>query len=194
MIDKKDVISFFDSLAPHWDNGDVASDDIIGLILDGANVTKDKKVLDVACGTGVLIPHYLKREVKSVTGVDISPKMAQIARSKFNNSKVEIICGDVENIKFSQKFDCIVVYNAFPHFPHPESLIKALVSLLEDGGTLTIAHGASRQTIDSHHKGVASHVSSGLMHEDELAKIIGEKLTITLKISNEKMYQVTGVL
>ena len=65
MIETKEVIKFFDRLAPGWDADMVRNDAIIGTILDNAGVTEGKVVLDVACGTGVLIPDYLKRRVAS---------------------------------------------------------------------------------------------------------------------------------
>lgn len=192
-MEKKDIIEFFDKCAPNWDADMIRNDEIINTILDNANVREGKDVLDVACGTGVLIPDYLARNVKSVTGIDISPEMARIAAQKFPQEKVKILCDDVETVQFVQKFDCIVVYNAFPHFLDAERLIKVLVSHLKPGGTLTVAHGMSREQIDKHHKGRADKVSNGLMSEEELAEILGKYLEVTVKISDEKMYQVAGV-
>lgn len=192
MIETKEVIEFFDRLAPGWDAETIRSDAVINTILDNAEVTEGKDILDVACGTGVLIPDYLKRNVESVTGIDISPKMAEIAREKFAQERVTILCGDVESTAFDRLFDCIVVYNAFPHFPDPERLIRILSGLLKPGGTLTVAHGMSREKIDAHHHGTASHVSNGLMPADDLAEIFGEHLRITTMISDERMYQVVG--
>ena len=63
MIETKEVIEFFDRLASGWDAEMVRSDEIIRIILDNAGVTAGKNVLDVACGTGVLIPDYLERNV-----------------------------------------------------------------------------------------------------------------------------------
>ena len=116
--------------------------------------------------------------------------MVKIAREKF--PEVTVLCGDVESAEFDRKFDCIVIYNAFPHFPDPENLIRVLISHLKPGGTLTVAHGMSRAAIDRHHEGKASKVSIGLMHEDALSAIFENYLTVTAKISNETMYQVTG--
>ena len=141
MIETKEVIEFFDRLAPGWDAETVRNDDIISTILDNAAVTEGKVILDVACGTGVLIPDYLKRKVASVTGIDISPKMAEIAKAKFPQPEVTILCGDVESTYFGKQFDCIVVYNAFPHFPDPERLIATLSGLLKTGRD---ADGCSR--------------------------------------------------
>ena len=194
MIETKEVIEFFDRLAPGWDAEMVRNDEIISTILDNAAVTEGKVILDVACGTGVLIPDYLKRKVASVTGIDISPKMAEIAKAKFPQPEVTILCGDVESTYFGKQFDCIVVYNAFPHFPDPERLIATLSGLLKPGGTLTVAHGMSREKIDAHHHGSAHHVSNGLMTAEDLASIFKESLTVTTMISNDRMYQVVGQL
>ena len=174
MIETKDVVAFFDRLAPGWDAEMVRNEGIISTILDNAGVSEGTKVLDVACGTGVLIPDYLKRNVASVTGIDISPKMAELARAKFPQEQVTILCGDVEATAFEDPFDCVVVYNAFPHFPDPDRLIRKLSSLLKTGGTLTVAHGMSREKIDAHHHGAASHVSNGLMSAEDLAAIFGK--------------------
>ncbi len=50
----------------------------------------------------------------------------------------------------------------------------------------------SREKIDAHHHGAASHVSNGLMPAEELAAIFGKHLDVTVAISDERMYQVTG--
>lgn len=193
-MNKSDIIEFFDRLAPRWDADMIKSDSVIETILENAGIRPGIAVLDVACGTGVLIPYYLSKKVDSITAVDISPEMTKIAREKFSQAKVEIICGDIEQVALAKKFDCIMVYNAFPHFPDPENLIKTLSAMLAPGGTLTVAHGMSRAHIDAHHKGAASKVSLGLMHENDLAALMEKYLTVTTKLSTDQMYQVTGEL
>ena len=192
MIETEEVIRFFDRLAPGWDEEMIRSDEIISTILDNACVSAGKDILDVATGTGVLIPDYLKRQVSSVTAIDISPKMAEIAKEKFPQENVTILCGDVEETECGRLFDCVVVYNAFPHFPEPERLVARLASLLKPGGTLTVAHGMSREKIDAHHRGTACRVSNGLMSAEELSAIFAGHLTVSTVISDDRMYQVTG--
>ena len=193
-MEKKDIIDFFDSCAPTWDAGMIKSDVIIGEILDHAEVAADMDILDVACGTGVMFDYYLQRNVRSVTGIDISPEMAKIAAGKYENeSRIQVVCGDVEETQFDKQFDVIVVYNAFPHFPDPRRLIKTLSGLLKDGGRLTVAHGASREAIDNHHQGAASKVSNGLMSAHSLKKLFDPHLQVEIVISNDRMYQVSGV-
>ena len=192
MIESEEVIKFFDRLAPGWDAETVRDQNIIHTILDHAGVAAGKDILDVACGTGVLIPDYLARQVAAVTAVDISPKMAEIARRKFPQSNVSILCGDAETINYNKIFDCIMIYNAFPHFPDPERLIASLSGKLMPGGTLTVAHGMSREKIDAHHRGAAQHVSRGLMPAEELVEIFKKTLRVSVVISDDRMYQVVG--
>lgn len=192
MIDKREVIAFFDRCAPAWDAGMVRHEPVIEAILDNAGVGSGMRVLDVACGTGVLFPDYLARGA-SVTGIDISPEMARIAAEKFaGETRVQVLCGDVEEAVFSQPFDVVMVYNAFPHFPDPARLIARLGRLVKPGGRLSVAHGMSRAAIDSHHSGAAHRVSNGLMHEDALRALLAPYCDVDVCVSDARMYQVAG--
>ena len=119
MIERSDVISFFDRCAPDWDAEMIRNEPVIRTILDNADIRAGVDVLDVACGTGVLFPDYLARDVHSVTGVDIAPEMARRAAEKFPDARVTVLCGDIETVPLPQQFDRCMVYNAFPHFPDP---------------------------------------------------------------------------
>ena len=188
---KNDVAAFFDRCAPWWDSDMIRNEEVISKILDNGGIREGVHVLDVACGTGVLFPDYLARNVASVTAIDISQEMAKIAASKF--PQVNVICGDVENMQFDRQFDCIMVYNAFPHFPDPVHLIEVLAGLLRPGGRLSVAHGMSRAALCDHHAGRAANVSIDLLHEQELAEIFSDWFEVDVVISDEQMYQVSGV-
>lgn len=188
------VKEFFDNLAFSWDEDMVINEEVIKMILDNGDVSKGKDVLDVACGTGVLVGDYLKRDVHKVTAIDLSSEMIKVACSKFNDDRVNFICGDVLEFDDCSKYDCIMVYNAFPHFCDGDLLIRHLSSLLRENGTLSVAHGMSRDRINAHHSGVANNVSNSLMTANELSEIFGKYLTVKKVISDDLMYQVVGVL
>ena len=190
-MEKKEIAEFFDHCAPRWDSDMISNEAVITAILDNGGIKEGIDVLDVACGTGVLFPDYLKRNVASVTAIDLSPEMAKIAQSKF--PAVKVICGDVETAAFDRKFDAVMVYNAFPHFPDPAHLIEVLAGLVKPGGRLSVAHGMSRAALTHHHAGCASRVSIDLLHEKELAALFEPYFHVDVVISNDRMYQVSGV-
>ena len=192
-MNQKDIIKFFDSVAPTWDSTTIRKEKAISDILDLSEIKKGKKILDIACGTGVLFPDYLKRDIQSVLGLDISQNMVQIASKKWENEKrINVICADAQTIQLKDKFDVIMIHNAFPHFDEPQKLIANLSKYLEIKGRLTVAHSMSKEEINNCHKGSASSVSVGLMDENELAKLMGSYLNVDTIISDNEKYIVSG--
>ena len=188
-MDREKIISFFDGCAKNWDAETIRNERVINIILDNAQVKENTRVLDVACGTGVLFPDYIKRGAV-VTGVDISPEMVKIAKKNF--PEIDVICEDAENLDFTEKFDVVMVYNAFPHFPYPERLIEKLSTFLRDGGRLSVAHGMSREDLLKLHNERASEVSLELPEANDLSKIFEPFFNIDIIISDSEMYHVSG--
>lgn len=189
-MDKEIIREFFNGFAPNWDNEPIAEKEIIDTILNNAEIKESINVLDIACGTGVLFPFYLQRNVKSITAIDLSPQMVKIAKNKF--PQADVICGDAENITFPHQFDAIMIYNAFPHFPEPEKLIENLSKAVKSGGKISIAHGMSKKELDDIHMKSAGKVSNILPECEELKKILEPYFNVDIMISNDKMYQVAG--
>ncbi len=192
---QSDIIDFFDKMAPTWDARTIRRENAIRAILDAGGIVRGVRVLDIGCGTGVLMPDYIKREVASVLGVDISPEMIKIAESHYEDKEhIRFLCADAETMQLSEKFDCIMVHNAFPHFMHPEMLLKNLSSFLVPGGRLTIAHSMSRAEIDKRHEGKPHSISLKLPSETDLSKLLGQFLTVDVAVSDDEKYIVSGVL
>ena len=189
-MNKKDVIDFFDRLAPVWDSTNIRNEEVIAEILFKGGIREGVRILDVACGTGVLFPDY-KRIGAVVTGIDISPEMVKIAKEKF--PEAEIICGDVLDVSISEKFDAVMIYNAFPHFAEPEKLIEKLSLLLKGSGRISIAHGISEKELAECHSGSAKNVSVPLVKKEVLAQMMEPYFDVDVLISDDRMYMVSGV-
>ena len=191
-MNKHEITAFFDRHAPNWDANLVTDDAKLAAILDAAGIRDGVAVLDVACGTGVLFPYYLARNVDSVTAVDISPEMVRMAMQKNSDPRVEILCGDVETLPVTRQYDCCVVYNAFPHFEEPQRLVERLAAWLRPGGRLTVAHGMSLETLHNHHAG-ARHVSREMLTAEELAAVFSARFAVDVMVSDDEKYIVSGV-
>ena len=192
-MNKKEIKAFFDSLAGSWDADMIKTQWKINEILDLAEVTEGKTVLDVACGTGVLLPDYISRKVSKCVGIDISNNMIEIAKTKFSEyENVEFLCSDAEIFDFKETFDCIIIYNAFPHFVNRNLLFENLAKYLNKNGRITIAHSMSREALIKHHSGAAQRISTILPETDEMEKIMNPFFNVDIKISTDEIYIVSG--
>ncbi len=189
-MDIKEIAAFFDERAALWDSELIRNDDVIDLILEKGGIKQGVRVLDVASGTGVLFEDYIKRGVAHLTGVDISPEMLKIARSKFPS--VELICADAKTYDFTEKYECIMIYNAFPHFSDPDALFRNLSEALTENGRLTVAHGMSAEDIAKCHSGAAKSVSLPLPEKEKTAELMSPYLDVDVMISDSDMYMVSG--
>lgn len=192
-IETAAVQAFFDGLAPQWDSGRITQSGVIGEILDLAGIVPGCRVLDVACGTGVLFPFYLERGAAAVTGVDLSPEMVRLARKKIRDPRVTVLAGDVEEAELGE-FDRIVILNALPHFPDPARLLTCLGDHLSPGGRLTVAHDRCRDSINGHHQRRASAVSLGLPPAEDTAELFPLSLSVDTIIDGDRFYVVSGTL
>ena len=190
-IKTEKVRAFFDGLADTWDRDRDPHADILEDILDRADIVPGCRVLDVACGTGVLFPWYLARGAAAVTGVDLSPAMIRAAAAKYQDERLTLLAGDVEQLELGL-FDRIVVLNALPHFPDPGRLIARLAEHLVPGGRLTVAHDRPRPVIDGVHQQTASEVSRGMLPAQETAGLFAACLHVDTVIEDGRRYIVSG--
>ena len=188
----QDVIDFFDSLASGWDETIQIDEKIVDEVLNSANVKEDAIVLDVGCGTGVLIPYILEKGAKKVTGIDISPNMARIAAEKNKSEKVEIICGDASSKGYDHRFDSIIVYNAYTHFYDPELLVEKLCHYLKKDGVLCIAHSPGYENVNSMHEKY-SHVTNLLPEMEEMKAIFERYVKIKDLVDEKDLFLISGI-
>lgn len=190
-MNNNDIIAFFDRWAGDWDADMIRDDRKIGFILDAAHVGPGARVLDVACGTGVLFDDYMARSAAHVTAVDISPEMARIASAKAEGTQIHVLCGDAQELSLPGPYDCCVIYNAFPHFTKPETLVARMAALLRTGGTLCIAHGMSLDALHKHHERARS-VSREMLTAEALSAVMAPYFDIETAVSDDEKFVVAG--
>lgn len=101
---------------------------------------RNKKVLDVACGTGYGASIFVRRGAKNVTGVDIDKKTILSARKNYHDPALEFVQSDIFKLKLAEKsFEVITSFETIEHTFEPEMFLSKLVSLLSDSGCLIIS-------------------------------------------------------
>lgn len=185
-MNREDIKEFFDSNASTWDERAIIDSDKINRILDYGCIRENIDVLDVGCGTGVLFDFYLKRNVKSLTAIDISQKMIDVAKAKYQNRNINIKC--IDAYEFNEgEYDAIVMYDCFPHFDCQELIIKHLSNLLKKNGYLMIAHSMSIEKLVEHHKEVKD-ISMDPVSDEELKIIMNKYGEVVTNISNDELF------
>ncbi len=154
---------YFDQMADRWDqnhgNGHKAGQ-TRRLLEDGLRsfgVGAAERVVDLGCGTGVLLGCLLGHLGADgrVHAVDFAPRMIARARKKHPDGRVEFLVADAGAIPVPDaSVDRVVCFSAWPHFPDPDAVIRELRRILKPGGRLHVWHTSSREKINDIHKNV----------------------------------------
>lgn len=96
-------------------------------------------LLDVGCGTGNLLKLISSRYDTQIAGVDLTPKMLNIARIKLGD-EVDLKIADSEELPFdNDKFDMVICTDSFHHYPHPDKVLGEIKRVLKQDGMILIA-------------------------------------------------------
>lgn len=96
------------------------------------------EVLDIGCGNGI-ISINLGAAGFNVTGVDVSEKAIEVAKSQnpFENVTFQVLPAE-ELVNFTRKFDVIVCSEVLEHLEDPASLVKEISKNLKEEGILIV--------------------------------------------------------
>lgn len=100
----------------------------------------DEKVLDAACGPGMLARAIARRGAK-VWALDLCPSMLRAAREAQRHPApdVHLTLGDVEQLPYAaQTFDLVICANSFANFPRPLRVLRELARVARHGGRVFI--------------------------------------------------------
>lgn len=110
-------------------------------VADAAMVGEGQRVLDVACGTGVLARDLAQRvgPQGAVSALDINPAMLAVAR-KMGGRAIDWREGSAEQLPYGEaRFDAVVSQFGLMLFPAPEQALREMMRVLAAGGRLAVA-------------------------------------------------------
>jgi SAM-dependent methyltransferase len=100
-------------------------------------------VLDAGCGTGSL-SLLLAEAGHRVTGVDLSPRMVELARAKLDGAgrRGRFLVGDAASPPTGdERFDVVLARHLVWTLPDPVAALRDWCGRLRDGGTLVLVEG-----------------------------------------------------
>jgi ubiquinone/menaquinone biosynthesis C-methylase UbiE len=133
-------------------------------LVDAANLSGSERVLDLACGTGVVTREVASRlgPTGHVTGLDLNAGMLEVAKSYDNGGSggftwVQASALETELPKSS--FDVVVCQQGFQFFPDQGKALTETHRILKDGGRLCFSIWAeSGPYNDAVAEAVAAHI------------------------------------
>ena len=102
-------------------------------------LSAEKTVLDLACGTGILTEQIAQKlDCAEITGVDITGHYLDKARQRLElYPNISLINQDAERLNLGKKFDCITT-SYLPKYCTPDTLIKSCLRHLNPGGKIVL--------------------------------------------------------
>jgi len=110
-------------------------------LADEIGISKDARVLDLACGNGETAIFLAKKYNCKVVGIDLAEKNVREAISKARSAGVndltEFVTGDAENLSFEDNcFDFVIAECSFCLFPDKQEASREMYRVLKSGGKL----------------------------------------------------------
>ncbi len=106
-----------------------------------AGIRRGDRVLDVACGTGV-VAITAARVGARVTALDLTPELLAVGRetARAADAEVEFHEGDVEQLPFADAtFDVVVSQFGHMFAPRPDVAIREMLRVLKKDGTIAFS-------------------------------------------------------
>ena len=187
------VKAYFDSQAEHWDRRTHHDPHKLRYIMRVLDLHAGQRVLDVACGTGVLFPWLLPHNPELLMGIDISEAMTEKARAKYQDRRLRVVTADYYHLA-AGAFDRIILYNAYPHFFDKERLAQKTFDLLSSGGRFVVAHNKGRESLNAIHEARgARECSMPLQSANTECGWFEPYFAIDISTDNEDMFVISGV-
>ena len=146
---KRRTIIVWDEVAPYyhkrWAKNEIGPFNVTKELIRNARIKSGQKVLDLACGTGLVTKKILNKVGKNgeVYGIDSSNSALKIAKKWTGHGKnIHFVRGDAETIEFNTKFDVITCQFALFFFPNEQKVLKNMKKFLKKNGIIALSiHG-----------------------------------------------------
>lgn len=149
-------------------------------LVAAAEIQPGQRVLDVACGTGILARTVARRAGSGslVSAVDLNPAMLTVGREL--SPEIDWREGPAEDLPFDDAlFDAVVSQFGLMFFPSPESALEEMMRVLKPGGHLAVAVFGS---LDS----LPAYAAIADVYERQVNKAVGDALRLPFSMGDTR--------
>src|ERR1700756_134901 len=119
----------------------ISDEDALRMIVEAARPTPDDRLLDVACGPGLVVCAFAPH-VREATGIDVTPAMLERARKLAAEKGFTNIVwrrGDVYSLPYDDaSFTIVTTRFSCHHFLDPAAVVREMVRVCTPGGRIIV--------------------------------------------------------
>jgi len=105
-----------------------------------AQLVSNKKVLDIACGSGYGTQLLARAGASQVIGIDISQTTINYAKEKYSHPKVKFVIGDACKINLTDNcMDIVVSFETLEHLQNYQTFLSEIHRILKPKGICLIS-------------------------------------------------------
>lgn len=149
-------------------------------------------VLDVGCGTGVLVPYLLAAMGRDGILYEMDYAEAMIAenRRRHTDSRIRFLVEDIADLSLPESScDVVVCFACFPHFHDKAKALRLMQRVLRSGGHLSVAHFMSSDELRQHHRRHSAVARDGLPGRKAMQSLVtGAGLEVTQLVDESGFY------
>ncbi len=159
---------YFSRLAPEWDTIPRSAEASLGVrrfVRRSANA-QAHRILDVGCGTGILLPDLLAacRKATCIVELDFAEQMLRENRRKATDARVRPVCADARTLPFPEAcFDLVLCFGVLPHLGVAQTAVDALLRVLRTSGFLSFGHLMGSAELNTLHQSVGEPLSEDVL-------------------------------
>lgn len=112
-------------------------------ILKSFDILPNDSLIDIGCGKGGALIEFSKLQFSRLAGVDISPRLIEIARcnlAKLKITNVDLLCSDATTFSDFDPYTFIYFYNPFPCKVMSTVIENVIASLTRSPRKMTIIY------------------------------------------------------
>jgi ubiquinone/menaquinone biosynthesis C-methylase UbiE len=149
---------YFNELAASWDSlpADPGAAERIRRFVERSAAARSRRILDLGCGTGVLLPHIvdLHPEVECLVEFDLAEAMLRVNAAN-HGAAAGRVCADAQCLPFVDAcFDLVLCFGVLPHLDDKPSALLQLFRVLRAGGVFCVGHQKGSDALNRFHAGL----------------------------------------
>lgn len=155
----------FDELASRWDQLPGPADPWprVARFVERASRAQASRILDVGCGTGILLPYLLQAcpLATCVVELDFAEDMLRENARKVPDRRVARLCADAQTLPFpDEHFDLAVCFGVLPHLVDLKAALEELLRVLRPSGGLAVGHLMGSAELNAFHRSLGGPVAN----------------------------------